>query len=357
MAALFLLASRADESVAELPPLGLDLAVGVAGCLALALLRRRWPIWLALALTAAGMFVSTAALGTTFVALFIVAANRLWPATAVVAGLHAAMVLGVFHFGSPTPRQYWDTVVTVLLMDVAVVCSGLLVRSLRDRASQAVEGQRLRIEDARRLERERIAREMHDVLAHRLSLLAMHAGALEFRPQTPAAEITRAVGVIRQCAFEALEDLRQVIGVLRDDAATADPERPQPTLADLATLVADSQRTGVRVTLDNQISDLGAVPAGIGRHAYRIVQEGLTNARKHAPGAAVRVAVTGSRGADLTVELRNRLPPDLPAATLPGAGAGLVGLGERVDLVGGRLEHGRTGAGDFRLWASLPWPR
>jgi signal transduction histidine kinase len=93
----------------------------------------------------------------------------------------------------------------------------------------------------------------------------------------------------------------------------------------------------------------------MGRHAYRIVQEGLTNARKHAPGAEVRVLVDGSPGAGLTIEVRNRLPLGA-AAQVPGAGAGLVGLAERVELCQGRLEHGATGDGDFQLRAWLPWP-
>jgi signal transduction histidine kinase len=100
-----------------------------------------------------------------------------------------------------------------------------------------------------------------------------------------------------------------------------------------------------------------AVPASVGRTAYRVVQEGLTNARKHARGAAVAVTVAGAAGDGLTVEVRNRLPIGGGAAGIPGAGTGIVGLAERVGLAGGRLEHGRTGAGDFRLFAWLPWPR
>jgi signal transduction histidine kinase len=96
------------------------------------------------------------------------------------------------------------------------------------------------------------------------------------------------------------------------------------------------------------------VPASIGRSAYRTVQESLTNARKHAPGAAVRVMVGGAAGAGLTVEVRNPLVKAAPE--IPGAGAGLIGLTERAMLAGGRLEHGRTGQGDFRVHAWLPWP-
>jgi hypothetical protein len=109
-------------------------------------------------------------------------------------------------------------------------------------------------------------------------------------------EIARAAGVIRSSAFEAAEDLREVVGVLRKDDDTVDPERPQPTPTDLPQLIDQSRRAGMPVTIENRLADLGAVPAGIGRHAYRIIQEGLTNARKHAPGAPVRVTVAGGPG-------------------------------------------------------------
>jgi signal transduction histidine kinase len=98
------------------------------------------------------------------------------------------------------------------------------------------------------------------------------------------------------------------------------------------------------------------VPEGVGRNAYRIVQEALTNARKHAQGAAVDVTLDGAAGSGLTVEVRNRLPVGAAAAPIPGAGTGLIGLSERTSLAGGRLEHGRTPGGDFELRAWLPWP-
>jgi signal transduction histidine kinase len=202
---------------------------------------------------------------------------------------------------------------------------------------------------------------MHDVLAHRISLLSLHAGALELRPDRPVDEIARAAGVIRDSAHQALEDLREVIGVLRADPAGDDwnddaPQRPQPTLVDLPELVEQSRRAGMRVVLECQVPDLAAVPVALGRSAYRIVQEGLTNARKHAPGAGASVTVRGTRGDGLTVEIRNPCPPEAAGTTaIPGAGSGIVGLAERANLAGGRLEHGRTPDGEFRLWVWLPW--
>ena len=108
---------------------------------------------------------------------------------------------------------------------------------------------------------------------------------------------------------------------------------------------------------DGELPDAEAVPAATGRSAYRIVQEGLTNARKHARGAAVDVTVDGAAGTGLTIEIRNRLPVGVAAAAeIPGTGTGIIGLAERASLAGGRLEHGRTPAGDYRLWVWLPWP-
>jgi signal transduction histidine kinase len=110
----------------------------------------------------------------------------------------------------------------------------------------------------------------------------------------------------------------------------------------------------MHVTSECAVPEPGAVPVAVGRNAYRIVQEGLTNARKHAHGAAVAVTIDGAPGAGLTLEVRNRLSL-ARAAAIPGAGTGLVGLAERATLAGGKLEYGRSADGDFRLWAWLPW--
>jgi signal transduction histidine kinase len=209
---------------------------------------------------------------------------------------------------------------------------------------------------------------MHDVLGHRLSLLSVHAGALELSGDAPREEITRAAAVIRASAHQAMQDLREVVGVLR---APMDG-LPQPTLASLPGLVAESVHAGMAVRLSTEAN--GSVPDSVGRTAYRIVQEGLTNARKHAPGSAVTVRVAGAPGTGLTVEVGNPpagtsavSPPGDGAAPAPaadgagpgplaGAGQGLAGLAERVALAAGRLEYGPTSAGGFRLCAWLPWP-
>jgi signal transduction histidine kinase len=324
-----------------------DLAVGLIACAAL-LLRRRWPVPLAVALI--GSFViSSAAMGATAVAVGAVAVYRSRLAAGAVLAAHAALVTSLFALVTEDPRVYWMAVAVVLAIDVAAVAVGLLVRSLRERAAETEERHRLRVEEARHAERERIAREMHDVLAHRISLLAVYAGALQVR-RSATDEERRAAGVVRQCADDAMRDLRQVIGMLRDDGTDAD--HPQPTLADLPALVDQSRSAGMRVAYDHD--DVAAVvPPGVGRHAYRVVQEALTNARKHAPDAPVRVSVRGTAGSGLTVEVTNPVPAGL-RGTPPGAGSGLIGLRERVHLLDGRLEHGVTPDGAFRLYAWLP---
>jgi signal transduction histidine kinase len=220
-----------------------------------------------------------------------------------------------------------------------------------------VAEQQLLLEQTRQAERTRIAREMHDVLAHRISLLSLHAGVLEFRPDAPPEEIARAAAVIRGSAHQALEDLRAVIGVLRDGTEGEAPQPPQPTLAALPGLLEESRAAGMRLHADVRVTDLAAVPDAIGRHALRIVQEALTNARKHATSSAVELCVEGAPGEGLTIEVRNGAPVLAGVAPeIPGGGSGLVGLAERATLSGGQLVHGLDEDGDFRLRAWLPWP-
>ncbi|RFU40534.1 histidine kinase, partial [Actinomadura logoneensis] len=238
-----------------------ELVVGLLCCLAVLVLRRRFPAALAVGLTLA-QFLGAAAYGAAAVALFSVAALRPWRVAVPIALAQTAVVCGLMALVA-TDRQNWvEGAVVFTLAHAVLVTAGmlrrsrrLLVESLRERARQAEEGQRLRVEEARLLERERLAREMHDVLAHRISLLAVHAGALEFSPDAPRAQ-RDAAGIIRRGAYEAMEDLREVIGVLRTVPEPSDPapERPQPTLADLPSLVSEARNAGDRVELDDQVS-------------------------------------------------------------------------------------------------------
>jgi signal transduction histidine kinase len=201
---------------------------------------------------------------------------------------------------------------------------------------------------------------MHDVIAHRISLVSVHAGALEYNNDAAPAEVARSAAVIRASAHEALQDLRTILGVLRAGPVPDgpdEPDRPQPTLADLVRLVEESRQAGMKVTFQPLPQQPVPAPADVGRTAYRVVQEALTNARKHAPGTEVTVALSGAAGDGLSVEVSNPWPVGRElTAVIPGGGLGLAGLGERASVAGGRLDHGRTPDGGFRVRAWLPWP-
>ena len=340
-----------------------DLVLGVAGCLLL-WGRRRWPVAVAVVLAVVGAVSATAGIAVLY-SLFTVAVHRTWRTVVLVAALNVVTFV-VYDQLRPDPAM--PKLLTLALgavLTAAVVAWGMFVRarrqlvlSLRDRAVRAETEQRLRVDQARQLERTRIAREMHDVLAHRLSLLSMHAGALEYRPDATPEEVARAAGVIRASARGALEDLREVIGVLRDTGDGALSDRPQPTLGDLPELVEQSRAAGLRVRMEYRVPDVAAVPALTGRTVYRVVQEALTNVRKHAGGTVARVRVTAEPGTGIEVEVTNPAPLGAgPLGPLPGSGTGLVGLVERVGLAGGAIEHGWTADGEFRLRATLPWPQ
>ena len=186
-----------------------------------------------------------------------------------------------------------------------------LIFSLRDRAERAEADQARRVAEARAAERARIAREMHDVLAHRLSLLATYAGALAYRPDTPPDQVARAAEVVRSGVHQALDELREVIGVLRDDSLPdlAAASRPLPGIADLPELIGESRAAGMRIEMGGQAWPAAGLPDVAGRTAYRVVQEGLTNARKHAPGQPVTVTLGGGQGAGLDVSVVNPAGP------------------------------------------------
>ncbi|MER5706976.1 MULTISPECIES: sensor histidine kinase [unclassified Streptomyces] len=360
-----LVAADAAAQYSSEPVVLFDQLAGAAACCAL-WLRRRWPVGLAVALALVSV-VAPVAGGAVLVSLFSVAVRRPFREVAWIGALAvAASTVQVFVRPDPTLNAGIAIVLGFVLI-LLVTAWGMLVRSrrqlveaLRERARRAEAEAELRAAQAQRLAREAIAREMHDVLAHRLTLLSVHAGALEFRPDAPPEQVARAAGVIRDSAHEALQDLREIIGVLRAPGENGDGggDRPQPTLATLDALVAESREAGADVVLELDVDTAEgapAVPASTGRTAYRIAQEGLTNARKHAPGTKVTVAVDGRPGEGLTVTVHNPAPAG-PVPHVPGSGQGLIGLTERAALAGGRLEHGRDPDGGFALHAWLPWP-
>jgi signal transduction histidine kinase len=339
----------------------LDIVVAVVSC-ALVPVLLRWPVPGALALAALAAMSPAATPAATMATLYV-AQRRSFPVAAAAGGADvvAHLIRGVWRPIGGLPYAWWALL--VVATGAALVGWGQLTRarqalldSLRERARRAEAEQARHVAEARAAERARLAREMHDVLAHRLSLLATYAGALEYRPDAPPERLARAAGVVRAGAHQALDELREVIGVLRDDDL-ADGMSPQPGLADLGTLVAETRDAGTTVDMVDTISRAGELPGRVARTAYRVVQEGLTNARKHAPGQPVRVLLDGRPGSQLLVELANPVGRAVPAGPpISGSGTGLIGLTERVRLTGGELDHTVGADGEFRLRARLPWP-
>ncbi|WP_158609671.1 sensor histidine kinase [Cellulomonas triticagri] len=341
-----------------------DVALGAVACLA-PWWSRRYPVGVALLLVVpAATSLSGGIAGP--VAVFR-AAQLGRPRWALVAALlHVATGLP-YHHVLPLPGMSWTVYAVVIpLLYALAVTLGLLSRSrrlviagLRESAARDRERYEERLAGTRREERERIAREMHDVLAHRISLLSVHAGALEFRTSPDAApgtgpstaEVRDAARVIRENAHLAVEDLRGLLGLLRADEDDLAGGRPQPRLTDIARLAAEAGAAGQQVDLALDVDGAG-LRESTQRTVYRVVQESLTNARKHAPHAAVRVRVTGT-AEGVRVAVDNAVPVGVTDADLPPGGSGLVGLAERVRLDGGTLRHG-VEAGRFRVLADLP---
>lgn len=228
-----------------------------------------------------------------------------------------------------------------------------LLQSLRDRAERAEREQHLLAEQARAEERRRLAGEMHDVVTHRLSLMVLHAGALGVTSAEPA--VRTAAEDIRREGAQALDELRDLVGVLRNGtevggARTLSPAEP----GDPARLVEESRSVGVATELVVD-GDPARVSPTVARTAYRLVQEALTNVRKHAPGASATVSLRYREdGLDVSVGNTAAARPPDPALAGSGSGAGLAGLRQRVELVGGRFDAGPAPGGGFRVGAILP---
>ncbi|MFC1402657.1 MULTISPECIES: sensor histidine kinase [Streptacidiphilus] len=250
---------------------------------------------------------------------------------------------------------------------VAVDSLGSRLRTQRELATQTVHTDTERARRAVLEERTRIARELHDVVAHHLSLIAVRAETAPFRLDELSDPARAEFGALSEVAREALTEMRRLLGVLRQDRAAG--LAPQPQLAEVPALVDAARRAGVEVSLSVR-AELGRVPAGVGVCAYRIVQESLSNASRHAPGAAVTVSVDHDAGA---VQLRVANGPAGSNARSGhgngqqnerrhghedghehGRGHGLTGMHERVALLGGSLSAGPTPVGGFVVSAVLP---
>ncbi|MFF4652197.1 sensor histidine kinase [Streptomyces sp. NPDC001380] len=320
-----------------------------------ALLVRRLP-WAAAPLlaTAATGLCGWPMLPLLLVALFDLAARR--RVAAAVGCCAVALAVGGV---APAAVSLWrpqpyGAVLFLLLAVVGGLWAGnrrRLVEALHARVDHLRVERELREEAARTAERSRIAAEMHDVLAHRLSLIALHAGVLSTRADTLPAPVAERLALLRTASTEALADLRDVLGALHTGPA-GDGEPPAPVLRDVRDLVEQAREAGQQIDL--QVEGVPEhAPASHRLALYRLVQEGLTNARKHAPGAPVHVRLDHGPPATL-VEVTNG--PGAAAGDAVSSGFGLVGLGERVRALGGHLDAGPHGPGRWRLAARIPHP-
>jgi signal transduction histidine kinase len=222
--------------------------------------------------------------------------------------------------------------------------------SEQEQISQAERARRMLLE-----ERTRIARELHDVVAHHMSVIAIQAEAAPYRVPDPPAELTRSFGDIRANALQALAELRRVLGVLRAerDVEEGSEAAPQPSLDRLGELVAGVRGAGLAV--ETAVAGTPRpLPVGVELSAYRIVQEALSNAMRHASGSQVRVEIVYAPAA-LRLCVVNG-PPRAAASTPPGPGHGLLGMRERAAMLGGDLTAGPTAEGGYAVAAMLPLP-
>ena len=239
---------------------------------------------------------------------------------------------------------------------VAASIAGILLAGYTSQLRRRAGEQELRQAEARATavaleERSRIARELHDVVAHHMSVLALRADSAPYRLPELSAEARTEFAEIHATAREGLTEMRRLLGVLRDDERFP-ADAPQPGLEEVGRLVARLRDAGTAVSLSLP-SAVGELPAGLALSAYRIVQEALSNAALHAPGGAVRVEV-GVRGGALRIEVRNEPGAPGPRTDSDRKRRGLVGMRERVSMLGGSLETGRTPDGGFTVSATLP---
>ncbi|HEX4222964.1 MAG TPA: histidine kinase dimerization/phosphoacceptor domain-containing protein, partial [Pseudonocardiaceae bacterium] len=258
-----LFTSDATSGLLPLPPTWLNVVVGACACGAM-WWRRRWPVWISVVLNIVSIVFSAAA-GASIIALFTVAVHRRFSIAVRVAvfSLVTSLVQDLLYSSdATTPSELGIDAAFAALFVVVAVGWGVvvrtrrqLIRSFAERAVRAETEQELRVDQGRRRERERIAREMHDALGHRLSLLSVHAGALEYRRDMPQDELARAAGIIRASAHQCLVDLREIIVVLRSVELPEGEQRPAPSLADLTELVEESRQAGMAVTVTGELID------------------------------------------------------------------------------------------------------
>ncbi|MEU9365439.1 histidine kinase [Streptomyces avermitilis] len=271
----------------------------------------------------------------------------MWLLTAVY-GIFAETLLG---------SEHYETNTMPMLFVSALALLAVTVLHTRRSAKQEVTAQQSETahERSKRTlleERTTIARELHDVVAHHMSVVAIQAEAAPYRVENPPEELEKAFATIRENAVAALTELRRVLGVVRAEDYEA-PDAPQPTLADLDALLANVREAGL--TVDKAVT--GAVrelPQGVELSAYRIVQEALSNTLRHAPGATARVEIGYVLGG-LGLRIVNGRAPGLTLVkSTHGAGHGITGMRERVSMLNGEMTADETADGGYEVTVFLP---
>ena len=328
-----------------------------------------WPVaawWAALALAITVMLVVSSSghdvlwpdpgmVG--YLSVLAVAGLRVRPRVLVEMWL-VTLLTGVVLALVPPDRDAFAPLVQMTILSGGVLIAAGALRGRAEALRRLAEQERVSGEERERRalleERARIARELHDVVAHHMSVVAIQAEAAPYRVPDPPEELTQGFATIRRNALAALTELHRVLGLLREgDAAELEPQ-PQPTLDRLDDLVAGVRDAGLRVTLEFS-GRSRSLPPGVEVSAYRIVQEALSNVLRHAPGATARVEV--ARGAaDLELRVVNGPSPrpDPPAPASARNGHGLLGMRERAEMLGGTLTTGRTPDGGYAVTAVLP---
>ena len=317
--------------------------------------RRLWPLpaaaVVAIAAVAAGASgVSQGSLLAVAFCLYPVALNSqrsTRTSTGVLGALSAIVILGVAFLG---PRA--NDLAAIVLGLAVIAAAWTIGRTVRERRAYAqAEAERL-TERAAGEERLRIARELHDVVAHSMSLIAVKAGIANHVARSRPEETIDALRVIEDTSKSALSEMRRLLGVLRTDDTTDGELAPAPNLADLPELAQRAAGAGVHVDLD--LHGDPDVPAGVGLSAYRIVQEALTNVVRHAAPAHCQITVTAQDG-EVRIDVRDDGPGRrlLPAEN--GSGHGLAGMRERALVCGGELTAGPLNGSGFQVKARLPY--
>jgi signal transduction histidine kinase len=275
-------------------------------------------------------------------------AAYMWAVTAAY-GFVADVVFGSAYY-------YADDTAPMLVFSALVLLVVAVWHTRREARQEVTAQQTVTAQERSRRtlleERTTIARELHDVVAHHMSVVAIQAEAAPYRVENPPPELERAFATIRENAVAALTELRRVLGVVRAEDYEA-PDAPQPTLADLDGLLTNVRDTGL--TVEKAVT--GAVrelPPGVELSAFRIVQEALSNSLRHAPGASARVEIGYVLGG-LGLRIVNGPPPapDLVKPS-PGAGHGITGMRERVSMLNGEMTAGRTAEGGYEVAVFLP---